>query len=132
MDDSIDLAYSEPAKWERHRRGHSPGRLNLSHEELWFEPDRASILEKGFSVSLSTIASISRSDNWLFRGAVDIRLTYILRIEISFQIDPEKLVPGMEQAVFESNELRLFLGSSRKIFMESIHRMGVPTDWKTV
>jgi hypothetical protein len=128
MDESTEFSYSEPAKWERHSRGHTFGRLNLSRERLWFVLDqRIAIVETGFSVSLAEISKIAQSDNWLFRGAVNIQLVQILRIAISFKVDPESLVPGMEESVFQSNSLRLFLGSSRRPFLEAVREMGVST-----
>jgi len=117
--------YSELAKWERHRLGHSLGYLNLSRDHLWFVPHKRSILEKGFDVPLSSITQVERSDNWLWRGAVNIYLSQELKIEFKFRVDTEALSPGMEKSVFSSDKLRLFLGSARKQFLRLVQEIGL-------
>lgn len=124
MTEVEDAIYSELAKWERHRHGHSPGYLNLSRDHLWFVPHERSILDKGFDVPLSSITHVDRSDNWLWRGAVDIYLSQELKIEFEFRVDPEALSSGMEERVFSSDKLRLFLGSARKEFLRLVQEIG--------
>ena len=121
----MGVLYSELAKWERHRLGHSLGVLNLSHERLWFDPHRNSILEKGFDIPLSLIHQIERSDNWLWRGAVNIPLSAELRIQFDFRVNVESLVAGLEEPVFSSTRLRLFLGFTRKRFLQSAREFGL-------
>lgn len=125
MSEGAGNLYSELVKWERHRLGHSRGWLHLSSEHLWFEPHRTSILDKGFDVPLSAISRVERSDNWLWRGAVDIHLSTELTIRFDFRVQVESLSGGMEKPVFCSKELRLFLGSTRKRFLRSARELGI-------
>ena len=118
-----DTIYSELAKWERHSVGHSPGYLNLSRDRLRFVPHARSILSRGFDIPLGSIVRVERSDNWLWRGAVNIHMKQPLTMEIDFRVDPETLVSGLEEYVFCSDKLRLFLGSKRKQFLKSVQEL---------
>jgi hypothetical protein len=120
-----DTLFAELAKWERHPVGHSLGYLNLSPDRLWFVPHARSILARGFDIPLEVVASVERSDNWLWRGAVNIRLGESLRLEVEFLVEPDELVPGMEKRVFCSDTLRLFLGFSRKKFLSMARELGM-------
>jgi hypothetical protein len=126
MAPTMKALYLELAKWERHAVGHSLGYLNLSRDRLWFVPHARSILLRGFDLSLAAIGSVERSDNWLWRGAVNIRLKKPVRLDVEFRLDPDALVPGMEQRVFHSDTLRLFLGFSRKKFLKTAGEIGLP------
>lgn len=106
MAETTDSMYSALANWERHSLGHSPGYLNLSRDRLWFVPHARSILDKGFDVPLTFVAKVERSDNWLWRGAVNIYLRQEVRIEFEFRVDPQVQVSGMEEHVFCSDRLR--------------------------
>ena len=125
MAGTADTLYSALAKWERHRRGHSPGYLNLSRERLWFVPHERSILDKGFDIALDSISSVERSDNWLWRGAADVHLSMELSIEFSFPTGWEILVETIEEPLFHSDKLRLFLGSKRKGFLQHVRELAV-------
>jgi hypothetical protein len=125
MAEVTEAMFTELAKWERHSLGHSPGYLNLSSDRLWFVPHAISILSKGFDIPLSSVAKVERSDNWLWRGAVNIYLHSELRLDMEFRVDPETLVSGMEQPVFWSDRLRLFLGFKRKQFFKSAQGIGL-------
>jgi len=127
MNETTEAIYSELAKWERHKLGHSPGYLNLSGECLWFVPHQRSILDKGFKVPVASIARVERSDNWLWRGAVNIYLLKELHIEFSFRLDPNLQVDGIEKPIFSSDKLRFFLGSKRKQFIELLEEFNIET-----
>jgi hypothetical protein len=121
------VLFSELVKWERHRTGHSPGYLNLSTEHLWFEPYHNSILDKGFSIPLAMITRVSSSDNFLWRGAVNVTLREELRISFCFRIDAHKLDAALikEQPSFASRKLRFFLGFGRDRFLGAARALGV-------
>ena len=122
--------FSELVKWERHNRGHSLGRLELFSDHLCFVPHRISILDKGFSVSLCSVARVSISDNWLWRGAVNIHLVEPLEVRFEFEVDEKMRAQAMkygveEQDIFCSDQLRLFLGGKRKQFVASCETVGI-------
>jgi hypothetical protein len=79
--------------------GHSLGWLILSCERRWFVPHPRSILAQGFEVKSGEVASIEVSDSWLRRGAVNVRLSTRIWIEVAFRNDPDLVVPGMERPV---------------------------------
>ena len=85
-----------------------------------------SILSQGFDLSLADVMRVEESDNWLWRGAVNIVLKQPLRQDVSFRLDPDALVDGMEEHVFDSTTLRLFLGFHRKRFLRLAEECGIP------
>lgn len=118
--------YSELTKWERHSCGHSPGYLTLSRDRLRWEPHWMSVLSKGFDLSLPDVTRVEESDNWLWRGAVNIVLKQPLHLDAAFRLDPDAVVDGMEEHVFDSVTLRLFLGFLQKRFLRLVEECGIP------
>lgn len=126
-----EVIFTALAKWERHAVGHSLGHLNLSHDRLWFVPHKTiSILAQGFDLPVASIRSVERSDNWLWRGAINIHLREPLRLDIEFRLKPDDLVPGVEQRTFTADKLRLFLGFSREKFFREAMRVGLAVENK--
>jgi len=121
-----DPLFRELTKWGRHVCGHSPGYLTLSRDRLWWEPHSMSILSQGFDLSLADVMRVEESDNWLWRGAVNIVLKQPLHQDVSFRLDPDALVDGMEEHVFDSTTLRLFLGFHQKRFLRLAEECGIP------
>jgi hypothetical protein len=123
--DEAETLYRELTKWERHGCGHSPGYLSLSRDTLRWEPHRMSILAKGFELAIADVMRVEESDNWLWRGAVSIVLKQPFRQAVSFRLDPDALVDGMEEHVFDSATLRLFLGFHQKRFLRLVEECGI-------
>jgi len=117
--------YRELTKWERHACGHSPGYLTLSGDRLRWEPHWMSVLSEGFDLSLPDVMRVEESDNWLWRGAVNIVLKQPFHQDVSFRHDPDALVDGMEEHVFDSATLRLFLGFHQKRFLRLVEECGI-------
>jgi len=119
--------YRESAKWERHDCGHSPGYLCVFRDVLSWEPHQMSVLAKGFKVSLAHVASVEEGDNWMWRGTVYILLKRLFHHRMSFRVDPEALVGGMEEHVFNSVIIKLLLGFHRHQFLQLMEESRIPT-----
>jgi hypothetical protein len=119
--------FSALVKWERHLLGHSLGQLQLNDSILSFEPHPSSILDKGFSVRIGEIVEVSKGDNFLWRGVVNIHLIRPLSIHFSFRVDPRQS-PGLsiiERREFCSDTIRLFLGFGRDGFLHACSHLGI-------
>jgi hypothetical protein len=129
-DSDIDVLFVALAKWERHSVGHSLGHLHLTGDRLWFVPHARSILAQGFDIPVNAIHSVDRSDNWFWRGAINIHLFNPLKLDVPFRLNPDDVMPGFEKHSLESQTLRLFLGFARNNFLSTAAQIGLPMNVK--
>jgi len=127
---NTEILFSGLAKWERHPLGHSLGQLQLDGSVLTFQPHPCSILDKGFSIRVDDILGMSRGDNLLWRGVVNIRLVQPLRLHFNFRIDSQERCVWLvaERTEFCSDRIRLFLGFGRDEFLHACSHVGIPLD----
>jgi len=117
-------------KWERHHFGHSMYTVTLAFDQLVFVPHSRSLLNSKFEIPHGLIHEVVSSDNFLYRGAVNIALKTELELDLDFNI-PKGFNWSFRifepESVFRSKRIRLFLGSNRTRFLEAVKTNSMQT-----
>ena len=122
-DESLTCETQFVVKWERHYLGHSPYRVVLASNLIQFAPHSLSVLTNEFEIPYESIREIKTSDNFLFRGAINIILKTELILDLDFHLPnyyPKLLFDIFEKQRFQSNRIRLFLGNRRQGFIDHL------------
>jgi len=68
------VLFSAPVKWEQNRLTHSFGTLSVSDHRVDYVPGKTSVLGTAFSIPRDLIENARKRDNFLWRGAVSVKL----------------------------------------------------------
>ncbi len=74
MEETTEIPFKAPTKWEQNRLTHSFGELTISNDAINFEPGSVSVPGRKLSIPLNAVSEARKRDNFLWRGAVTIAL----------------------------------------------------------
>lgn len=66
--------FSAPVKWEQNRLTHSFGKITVTATAVEYVPGKVSFLSTAFSIPRDRIVNARKRDNFLWRGAVILKL----------------------------------------------------------